>query len=521
MEEEVLRLPRTRNATRNIVTGIVNKTVIIVLPFVIRTLIIYALGIEYTGLNGLFSSVLEVLNLSELGFSSAVVYSLYSPIAKKDEETVCSLLNFYRKVYVFIGVFILCIGLLLMPFIKYLIKGSYPNDINIYWLFFIFLFNSSLSYWFLGYKAVLLNAYQRVDILFNISTIANGILYVCQIIVLVFCKNYYYYILLMPCFTIINNLIIAKEVKRLFPQYRCQGKLSNEIKKDIKKKIFALMIGKINGISRNSLDNIFISAFMGLTYSAIYSNYYSIMSSIISVLGIITGGMQAGVGNSIQTESEHQNYLDLKRFTFMYMWLAGWCTICLICLFQPFMALWVGADKLLPFSAMILLCMYFYILKMGDIQSIYFQAVGLWWEGKHLSLIEAAANLILNFWLVHKWGIHGIILATVMTLFFMNFFFLGRVTFRHYFKCEKWTEYFKDQLKYILVTVFACSVTYYLCRLWSDMLGTSRIECLTTIVKRSILCLVVPNGIYFCAYRKSKLFYSTQKWLLNRRVIKK
>ena len=170
-------MQRTKNAVRNLVFGFINKMIIMLFPFVIRTIIIRELGAGYLGLGSLFTSILQVLNLAELGFSSAVVFCMYKPIAEKDSETICALLNLYKQIYRIIGIVILVIGLALTPFLPYLIKGTVPNGINIYILYYIYLFNTAITYFLFAYKSTLLVAHQRNDVVSNISSLTNILQY--------------------------------------------------------------------------------------------------------------------------------------------------------------------------------------------------------------------------------------------------------------------------------------------------------------------------------------------------------
>ena len=214
--EKTVKLSRTKNAVRNIYCGLFNKIITILFPFLIRTVLIKKIGIEYAGLNSLFSSILQVLNLTELGFASAVVYSMYKPIAEDDKDTICALLNFYKRVYFIIGLVILALGTAVMPFLQHLIKGNIPQDINIYVLYSIYLVNTSLSYLLFGYKNSLLNAHQRRDVISNILTITQGLMNICQLLILVTIKNYYLYVLMMPIFTVLNNVWLELRQKECF-----------------------------------------------------------------------------------------------------------------------------------------------------------------------------------------------------------------------------------------------------------------------------------------------------------------
>lgn len=515
MEERgTIRLNRTWNAIRNMFFGVVNQAVTMIFPFILRTILIRVLGMEYAGMDGLFVSVLDVLNLSELGLSTAIVFCMYKPIAHGDKDAICALLNLFRKMYFVIGTFVLGMGVAVIPFLKYFIKGSYPTDVNLYLLYAIYLLNSCVSYFFMGYRNAILNAHQRLDVTQKISTLVKGIMYIMQMILLIVCRNYYVYVILIPAFTIVINLLTAFEARKIFPQYICRGEVSREVKSDLRQKVSGLMITKLCAVTRNSFDSIFISALIGLTMSAIYSNYYFIMKSVISVLGIIVQAVLAGVGNSIQTESVEQNYNDLKRFNFMYLWISGVCTACLFCLYQPFMYFWMGKDNLLPLSSVVLFCMYFFLLKMGDMQSVYYNAAGLWWNYRKCTIIEAFLNLVLNFILGRIWGLNGIIAGTLISLFLVNFLYAERLVFKYYFKNGKTLEFYFQQIKYAVVTVIVCSIVYGICSyivgLWGMEYGIGG------LMIRAIVCLVLSNLIYLLAYSRTEEFRSAYCWIKDK-----
>ena len=462
-EQEILKpkikLSRTKNAVRNIYSGMFNKIFTIFFPFLIRTVLIKKIGIEYAGLNSLFSSILQVLNLTELGFASAVVYSMYKPIAEDDKDTICALLNFYKRVYFIIGLVILALGSAVMPFLPHLIKGNVPQDISIYVLYSIYLVNTSLSYLLFGYKNSLLNAHQRRDVISNILTITQGLMNICQLLILVTIKNYYLYVLMMPIFTVLNNVMVGIKTKRMFPEYSCKGKLDISVKKDIRKKVAGLMISKLAQTSRNSFDSIFISAFIGLAMTTIYSNYLLVISAITGILNIVINSLQAGVGNTLQTETKEKNYENLKKFNLLYTPFVGWCTTCMLCMYQSFMELWLGKDFLLPFGAVVLLCLYFYILKAGDINSLYYNASGMWWHGKYRAITEALLNLLGSFILVKYIGIYGIVISTVITAI-IGHFWNGQFLFKLYYKNNKMIRYFLFEGMIAVMSFSICILTF-------------------------------------------------------------
>ena len=202
-------MDRTKNATRNIIFGLVLKTYQIIVPFLMRTAMIYFMGVQYLGLNSLFTSILQVLNLAELGVGSAMIYSMYRPIAEDDNKTICALMKLYRTYYRIIGLIIAIVGCLLTPFIPKLISGEIPNDVNIYILYWLNLAATVLSYWLYAYKNSILQANQRTDVVSKVTLITNTVQYILQILVLWFFKNYYLYVIVMLATQAVTNIFTA------------------------------------------------------------------------------------------------------------------------------------------------------------------------------------------------------------------------------------------------------------------------------------------------------------------------
>ena len=341
---------RTSKSLKNVFTGIIYKSIGILFPFIIRTVMIKKLGSEYLGLNSLFISILQMLSLSELGIGNAMVYSMYKPIAENDTKRVCSLLSLYRKWYRMIGSIILLLGIAILPFLDLFIKGSYPADINLYVLYLIYLFNTVISYFLFAYKKSILDATQNVGVENMLQAIFTLVMYSIQILVLIFIRNYYVYILFLPVTTIFINIFRYVVVSKMYPQYICYGVVEKEFIFELKTKIKALIGHKIGNNVIWFSDSIIISAFLGLHTLAIYSNYYYIMNAIIGVLAIVYNSILASVGNSLVTENVEKNYNDFKRLNFANTWIVSWCTICLLCLYQPFMKLWMGEKLMFDFS---------------------------------------------------------------------------------------------------------------------------------------------------------------------------
>lgn len=489
----------SKNTIKNIALSGFNKIINILLPFIVRSVLISVLGVQYLGLNSLFISILQVINLAELGVSSAIVFSMYKPIAENDENTICALMNLYKNLYKVIGSLIFLLGILIIPFLKFFIKGSYPTDINIYLLYIVYLLNTVMGYFFFAYKGALLNAHQKSGVISNINSIFIIVQNIIQIILLLIFRNYYAYIIVMPIFTVLNNVKVAILVNKMYPMYKPRGKLNKEVTKNINKKVKGLLISKICNTTKTTFDSIFISSFVGLTAVAIYSNYYYVMASILSFLVIITNAMIASVGNSLILETVEKNYSDMMKFNFIYSWISGICTVCLLCLYQPFMKLWVGEEMTYPIHIVIAFCMYFYAINLGGIRAIYHDAAGLWWEARYRAILESILNLVLNIILTARFGVFGTIVGTLISLIIVNYGYGTQIVFKYYFKGFKVKYFYFEHIKYTLVTTINCIITYFIINKIND---TGILD----LIIKLVICLIIPNIINYMIYRKNKYF---------------
>jgi O-antigen/teichoic acid export membrane protein len=507
-----MKIERTKNTIRNIAFGTVLRIVNIVLPFVSRTVILYVLGTQYLGLSSLFTSILSFLSLAELGVGGAMVYTMYKPIAENDTDTIRALLNLYKKFYRIIGTVILVLGLCLLPFLPKIIHGDIPEDTNIYLLFIVYLVSAVLSYWLFAYKNALMQAYQRIDLDSKIALFVTPLSYVVMLGCLFFTHNYYYYIIWLPIFTILTNVLRCIVVNKKFPGLEPKGDISKELKKSITKKVAALIGTKLNTVVINAADNIVMSAFLGLTVIAIYGNYYYIMSSIIGFLGICYSAMTAGLGNSLQTETLQKNYKDFEKFSFINSWLVGWCMVCLICLYQPFMRIWVQDENLIfPFIIVLEFALYFYVYQIRKIPITYKDAGGIWWEDRFRPYVCMAVNVVLNIWLVQVIGISGIILSTIISLL-ISIPWENYTIFKHIFHCSSKKYYFKMAIFFITMAVGGF-ITYWLCSFFGDGIPQ--------MLARMGICLVVPNLVFILFNFKREEFKGTvslAKSILKREI---
>lgn len=487
------KIERTKNATRNIIFGVILKAYQIIVPFLMRTAMIYLMGVQYLGLNSLFTSILQVLNLAELGVGSAMIYSMYKPIAEDDNATICALMKLYKTYYRIIGLVIAVIGCALTPFIPKLISGDVPDNLNIYLLYLLNLGATVLSYWLYAYKNCILQAHQRVDIVSKVSLVTSTIQYALQLLVLWLFKDYYLYVIVLLATQALTNIATAMCADRIYPQFKPKGQIAAEEKKAINNRIKDLFTSKIGGIIYDSADTIVISSFLGLTALAIYQNYFYILNAITGLITVVFSACTAGIGNSIVVETKGKNYKDLNKFTFIICWGAGFCAVCLLCLYQPFMELWVGKDLMLSSSAVIYFVVYFFVRQLNSLFNTYKDASGMWHEDRFRPLVAALTNLALNLVFVQFIGLYGILISTVLAIVCVGMPWLLHNLFTVIFEKKYLVGYLKNLLYYCFIILISCTITYFICTKVNAGL-------ITTLVIRGVICVVLPNLIYLFAY---------------------
>lgn len=474
---------RSENYIRNTVWGLISKLISILLPFLVRTVLIYKLDISYVGLNTLFSTIIQVLSLAELGFGSAMVYSMYKPIAQKDKKALCALLRLYRNIYKIIGGIVLGIGILIMPILPKLINGAYPKDINIYVLYLIYLLNTVSSYLLFAYQSSLLNANQRNDIRNKINMLVNMGLYIMQIIVLLVTSNYYIYIILLPVSTIINNIVAAYKSKKMYPDIVCRGKIDEVTKREIRVQVISLLWHKMGNTIIFSFDSIVISYFLGLRVLGMYNNYFYIYNSVASLFSIFYESIIPGVGNSLIVESKEKNYKDFCDFNSINFMLMGFCSSCLLCLYQPFMKVWQGSKLMCEFSVPLLLSILFLLWHSRRMIHTYKDSAGLWELDKYRPITEAFVNLGLNIILVNYFELKGVILSTIISIVVVGMPWEIKKFIGDFFG-ENIKLYLKMYFVQMLKSILVCSISFGVCYLIPN-------NGILWFIIKSIVCVIV------------------------------
>lgn len=491
---------RLKKSAANMASGLIYRILTMLTAFIVRTIFIKCLSNDYLSINGLYSSILNMLSLAELGFSTAIVYSMYKPLADKNYKKLSQIMRLYKKVYAIIGTVILIIGLAIVPFLDLIIKNK-PDIDGLTFYYLLFLFNSVISYWFFAYRLSLLQADQKSSIISNYSSVFNVIKTIAQIILLLMFKNFTIYLLTQMACTILQNIAIAVKVKKDYPIF---NKSKEELPKEEKKKIFddvkALMLQKISFKVLNTSDSIIISAFVGINWVGLLSNYIMIEEAIVAVLSQITSSISASLGNFFVEEDRENGYLMFKRIEFMNFWLYGFSAIALITLSNPFVRIWLGDNYVLENIIIIALFSRFFIEGYINTMSSFRSTLGLFTQGKYLPLIVAGLNIALSIGLSYPLGLAGVLIATPISRLCINGWYMPLVIHRDGFYKSVKPYYIKLVLRFVLLALIVTVMNFISSFVFKS--GISVFSFITMV----ILTAILPNLIFIIIFFRTDEF---------------
>lgn len=496
---------RTKSSIRNVFFSFTGYIFTILLQFINRSVFVHLLSAEYLGLNGLFSNILSLLALSELGIGTAMTCALYKPISNGDTEKIKSLMYLYKKMYTIIGCFVLGVGCAISPFLPYFIEDMPAlKFITVYYL--LYVLNSGVSY-FYTYKRTLIICDQNAYISTTTQTIASVLTKLVQVIVLLLTHNYLFYLLVQIFFTIAENIFISKIADKRYPYLKEKNisKLEQAEKNDILKNIKAMFCHKIGFVAVTATDNLILSKILGLVSVGLYSNYSLIVDNIASLTDRMIFSVSASVGDLVAADDIKHSEQVFYKLLFVNYWVISFCATCLYCLLQDFIVLWLGKDFLLSGFTVMIIVLCFYVSRMRNTVNIFKEAAGILRQDRYKAIIESIVNLALSIPLTYRLGVAGVKLGTLLSTLLIPFWIEGYVLFKHYFhKSFKW--YMLKQVGYLLSFSVITILTSIIC-------NALPYEGLLAFISKLIICCIVPNVLI------TALFFKTEGFKYLSRII--
>lgn len=489
---------RVENSVKNLGMSWIGYVLKILLSFVARMIFIRVLSQEYLGINGLFTNILSLLSLAELGIGSAIIFSLYEPINRNDTKDIVAIMQFYKKAYTAIGIIIGTIGISLMPFLSIFIKNM-PDIPNLKLIYFLYVFNTAVSYFFV-YKSTFITANQKNYIVTLNTNIFNLLGIVFQIIALILTHNFILYLIIQVIFTVMGNICIAYIADRMYPFLRnkVKVKLDKYIYRSIIKNTGALVLHKIGGVVVFSTDNIIISKIVGLASVGLYSNYSMIFSALENIMSQVFTAISASVGD-LGVTKDNKKKIDMFYIAlFTDFWMYSFVSVFLVVILNQFIKLWVGSEYVFNISIVLILILNFYIRGMRNSVLTFKDAFGLFWYNKYMPIAECIINLGASIILAKIYGTIGVFIGTTISSVATCLWIEPKVLYKYGFKVsiKKYT------MRYILYFILTCVITFITYMSGNFIQGRDAI----TFILKSIICLITPNIIIILIFHRSKEF---------------
>lgn len=498
---------RLGNTLRNFKFGAAAQLVVTLLGFVSRTVFIRVLGMEYSGVNGLYTSILDVLSLTELGLADVVIYSLYKPLAEGDTDRLAALMGYYKVIYRYIAFAVGVIGLCLVPFLRVLVKSQIDRfHLVLYYL--MFLANSVCSY-LLVYKASIIQADQKRYLISKYNMLFKLLATLLQIVLLLVLRNFTVYLSIQIGMTVVNNLYISRKADKLYPFLREKAELPKEEKKSIFRDVRHMFSYKAGGQLLNGTDNLYISSMISTATVGIYDNYTMIQTMVVTAFtNTLNQAVLGSIGNLNATGTQEQKKRIFDVYSLVFSWITTFCTLSLLALYNPFIRIWAGEDWLLPTSTVAVICLNYFLPNVLTPVWSYRNTTGLFRETRDILLYAAGINLVLSYFMGLRWGLTGILAATAVSRVLTSFWYEPYLLHKRIFGCSSIPFFLRQGacLGVVVLSFAVITLVSGLCGLgvWGDFF------------LRGVLCLVIPNGLLLALNFRTEAFGYLKEKLLKK-----
>lgn len=489
---------RTEHSARNTTAAVIGRMMAILLGFISRVVFTHTLSTDYVGINGLFTDILNVLALSELGVGTAITYALYKPISEHDIEKQKSLMQLYKNFYRIVAGVVCGAGLLVIPFMDILIKDQ-PKVDHLILIYLMYLANSVVSY-LLIYKKTLIDAHQLsyITVLYQMffQVLHNAL----QIAVLLLTRNYILYLSMLIICTVAGNICISLKADKMYPYLKDKKTepISKEEKGDIYQNIRAMLMHKVGNVIVNNTDNLLLSALVGTLSVGRYSNYFLVIGSVRQVLNQVFQGITASVGNMGVEESKERIHKIFDASFFVGQWMYGVAAICLYEAVDLFVGLSFGEQYVFPANVTLILCLNFYLTGMRQATLVFRDSMGLFRYDRYKSLAEAVINLVVSLILGQYLGAPGIFLGTMISTVTTSLWVEPYVLYKYRLQTSA-VPYFVKYAIYAGVTVVLGVGVHWLC---GQLTGNLWLLCFG----RMLISFVVVNLAYLLLYHRTGEF---------------
>lgn len=496
---------RTKNSIRNIRIGLLSQVILLALNFISRTLFIRNLGEYYLGINGLFSNIISLLSLVDLGLTTSMIYTFFEPLCFNDIEKIDALTSFYKKVFIFICSFVFLLGVLVLPIIQGVINFD-NRDENIYLYYFLYLLNCVASYMF-AYRIPLIIADQKKYVISRISFVFNLFRIFFQIIVIYRFKSFFLYLIIQIFATLFENIYTQKKAEKMYPSCMNKVELTRKDRGDILSNIKSMFIYRLSIVLINSTDNIFISKLVGTIVVGFYSNYVMLITAINYFITVLFTSISASIGNLIVKEDNKKREEIFNVILFCGLWMGALLSNILYSCLSDFIRLWIGRKYVLEEPAVLAIVFNFYLVCVLNPLWRFREASGLFAKTKYIMLVCALVNICLSLFLGARWGLPGILFSTAFARITTYFWYEAHILYKIYFKSSCKNYLIWQLLNFIIVIslmlinkLFMYYVNYIT---WQNL------------IIKFIFSIMLVNLSYYFLFRKTHEFRYAYRLFIN------
>lgn len=503
-------------------SGLGLKLLMLGLQFATKTIFIHNLGDVYNGVNTLLTSILSFLNIAELGIGSAIVFAMYKPVAERDYEKTNQYLVYYKKIYHILGLVVVGVGLVMMPFLPYMMEDANEiiNKSELYIIYALYLISAASSYYVYAYRGGLITANQHDYRLTPINYTANVLIVVAQGVSLMVFDGFWafcIYVAIPIVISIIRSILNGVFAAKWYPyiKEKPQGKLEKSEIKEIRKNVLGIAISKISLIINNSVDSIIISAMIGVTILGKYHNYQTLILMVTSFVSVLFTAIVPSVGSlNVDAPVEHKKRI-FNIIHFASFWIYGMCTVCYLTMVQPFVVIWLGSARLIDdMFLLVVICLNFLTQGICSAIDVFKTGCGLYYHGKYRPIFTVLFNVGFSVLFGYFIGLSGIILATILSRFITTWWYDARIVFKHVFN-EKCYKYLVD---YVLKLLFVCAISalaYVIC-VQLPFVGVVK------VIVNFLISIVLFNGIFICLFGRTdemKYLFGAFKRIFKRKKV--
>ena len=513
---------RVHRSVMNIKVGMLFYILSLFLAFFSRRVFLDCLGAEFIGLTGMLMNIMSFLSVAELGIGTSIVYFLYKPLQEDNHKKINEVMSMLAYLYRCIGFIIGGIGVIISLFFPWWFSHLSTGLPLVYFAFYSFLATSMSGYIF-NYKQLLVAANQKqymVSVYFQTIGILQSLT---QILLAYYYRNLYLWVVVGLIFTITGIIIFNYRIRKLYPWLKIcvtEGKENLKQYPEVIKKTRQIFVQKIKDFILYRSDEILVGAFVSVVQVAFYGNYTIITNKLNYFVNILSDGLNAGVGNLVAEGNEQNTMKVFWELTAIRFFITGIVVFGLLLFLQPFVTFWFGPQYRLNDLIVYLLIFNIFIFLSRGVVENFISAHGLF-SDVWASWTELALNISITLCLAPFYGIVGILIGKIISVFFIAMFW------KPYFLFTKGlmqpvTDYWYGIFPYYAIFVFFTLITLLIKYTMIDVYVISMtklfiygiVTYIPIILLYFVFLLIMTKGMKYFVARKPAIYHFTQTYLM-------